>query len=864
LTWYSIITIIFRCPQSIDLLTESSPKICKPYFQTKAIVLPYIAPYYNTYAASYVDSAKPYYEVLDKNVVSPVTYYGKKYGSPRVARAQVLAEAQWEKLVQPQLTKVNHLAQEQYSKTLEPHIKTLVASVGPYYIIAKDSALHTYYTTILPTYAAVQPYGRKAYTLGSEFVINTGIPLANQAWTSTIDFLDRTVWPKVRVLYGENVEPQLVRIGERLGRYRDGKKLQGAVDDVGATLSAQSATSTYSSMSSSISAASATSTKISSSSITSVSSSVSSSASPVDTPLSEEEQRAKAQEVVAEDLKTWQEKFARAADQGSDELDDRITEITDRAIQNQSGVGEAHLIQLEETVNSELKNLKKRIISLVKDSETKEVTDEDIIAAVRKAGFAIKAKAQAVRTWRQTFDHETNDLVAKAADDTFQIIDHIRDLGLQEIGMRWAWTDGITHKDWAKYHAMKNKFEEWRQDVEEVATGHPGLENARVASEDIESRAMAVAADAAKELGRLKETGSWKLSVGDTSDDWSTKHVPAAAVVAAKKVAEEVGEAQDAIVSSSTQGTVESLTSIAGSSIVGNVKAYASSISDDASSVASLISSSIEGPSNSAESIASVVEDSAASITSTVESGISAAQSSSGTLADKASSSVIGTSQGSLKSVVSVASNSASSVATEAYSSVIAGPPSVVEYASTSVSSVASPASDVASSSSSSLSSAISKSASSASGLDSSATSVFSELSDTLSSTSSSTSSSISSASSSVAKVWGGAVAQHVEARKIVYEDIRDDPDASAYTDKIYSMASEAGDRWAEITDAVSEALLQPTSTRGSVESVTSLAADQYSLALNAASRALFGTSTRAGESLASAASSKYADAVSA
>jgi hypothetical protein len=42
----------------------------------------------------------------------------------------------------------------------------------------------------------------------------------------------RTAWPKVRVLYGENVEPQLVRIGERLGRYRDGKAIRDAVDEV--------------------------------------------------------------------------------------------------------------------------------------------------------------------------------------------------------------------------------------------------------------------------------------------------------------------------------------------------------------------------------------------------------------------------------------------------------------------------------------------------------------------------------------------------------------------------------------------------------------------------------------------------------
>ncbi len=50
--------------------------------------------------------------------------------------------------------------------------------------------------------------------------------------TSVVAFFDRTLWPSMRILYGENVEPQLVRISERLGRYRDGKKVKAAADAV--------------------------------------------------------------------------------------------------------------------------------------------------------------------------------------------------------------------------------------------------------------------------------------------------------------------------------------------------------------------------------------------------------------------------------------------------------------------------------------------------------------------------------------------------------------------------------------------------------------------------------------------------------
>jgi hypothetical protein len=726
----------------------------------------------------------------------------------------------------------------------------------------------------------------------------------------------------------------------------------------GRSSSASSASSTFLSISSSI--ASVRASEASSSSTTVPSSSQFSSAQPsVKTPLSEQEVRDNARKIVATDLKTLQEKFAKAADEGSDELDERITEITDRFIQNQAqGVGEAYLIEMEETIKSELKNLKSAIISIIKKSSDSEVSEKDLIAAIRKAGSAIKDKAQAIRAWRKNYDAETNALVSQAATDTFEIIDHIRDLGLQEIGMRWAWTEGITHKDWSKYHAMKTKFDEWRKDVEEVATTHPGLARAREASEDIENRAMAMAEDAVTELGRLKETGRWKLFTEDTSDDFSTKYMPAAAVVAGQKILDKVSEASEALAGTS-QGTLESISSVASSSIIEavssasavaasqakNAQKLAAEAGKSASSMASSMSSNILGaPQGSVESINSVakssgnnlVDQASSSIFGTqqgsADSIISVAQASASSIADKASSSIIGTSKGSIENMASVASSSVSSIAAKMSSSVSGTEPGAVQNASSSMSSVASDvseaipveevqnsassissvarsslssesskatkgaysmsssASSAASSASSSLSSSVSSASSKASNsassasknVNSSSSSASSKASKGASSLAKDTSSSSSSASSEASKsarsiskdasssasstankVWGGAMAQFVEAKQIIYEDVLDDDDAS-YSEKIQSMASQAGDRFSDITKAVSEALLRPTSTQGSVESVTSLAAEQYSKALSAASVAYYGTHQGTGESIASVASGRYIDAVAA
>jgi len=311
-TWYSIITIFFRCPATVDLLTDTTPKICKPYFQLRSIVSPHLEPYYDTYASPYVEVVRPYYNTVDTRIITPATALGKKYGAPRVAQAQAFGQAQWDKNVQPQVSKYQSLAWAKYDETLAPHVDKAYTATAPYYDIAKTNALQTYYEHILPTYSTVQPYALQGYGLASDFLVDTAVPYSKWAWASTAVFLDRTVFPQIRILYGENVEPQLVRIGERLGRYRDGKKLKAAVDEVDSSYSSSSASSTYSSISSSISSVHATPPPT-----TSTDTPIPSE-TPANVPVGEKDVRATAQEIVAKDLKAWQEKFAKAADEGSD------------------------------------------------------------------------------------------------------------------------------------------------------------------------------------------------------------------------------------------------------------------------------------------------------------------------------------------------------------------------------------------------------------------------------------------------------------------------------------------------------------------------------------------------------------------
>lgn len=177
----------------------------------------------------------------------------------------------------------------------------------------------------------------------------------------------------------------------------------------------------------------------------------------------------------------------------------------------------------------------------------------------RNAGLAVKQKAQALRSWKEKFDDETQSLISAASESTLEVIDNIRDLGLQEIGLRWAQMEGVTYKDWSKYHEVKKTFDEWRSKVQAVAQEHEALQKARDASEEVESRGMASAEETAKELARLKEVGKWKMEAGDVSDDFSAKYIPAQAAAAAQR-SQKASSASEQVLGTS-QGALESLLS---------------------------------------------------------------------------------------------------------------------------------------------------------------------------------------------------------------------------------------------------------------------------------------------------------------
>lgn len=501
-----------------------------------------------------------------------------------------------------------------------------------------------------------------------------------------------------------------------------------------------------------------------------------------------------------EDLRKWQTKFATAADKGSEDLEQRVAEITKR--QTESGVkghGRALIVKLEETADSTVATLRsfiKRTVESIHEGATEqdlEAAHEKCSAKTRELGLSVKDSAQDVRAWKANYDQETDSLVQAAVRSTVEVLEKIHGLGLQEVGMRWAWLDGVTYQDWQNYHKLRNTLEEWQAEVEAVGSRHDGLRVAHEEAKTLENEAMAISAGMVSELVRLKDVAKWKLWANDSTDDFTSKVVPARVFKAAQQASSQVAEA-----------------------IHGSSTPVSESVASSMKSASSQASEAVQAVPLQASEAASSLSSQATEAASSVSSQASdAVHGSSTPLGESAASSV----------------KSLSSQASEA---ILGSETPLSESAMSSVSSRLSQAQAKASS-------IAAAGASSASAAYESPKKVF---------------------GGANAQIL--AEAKQIIFDEPLDDGEDDDDNVPKYSKKLQGVVANAGERAEELGRAVSEALMGATKTQGTVESATSLASEQYERALAAASSVLYGTKQPAVESATSVASERFAQAVTA
>lgn len=405
------------------------------------------------------------------------------------------------------------------------------------------------------------------------------------------------------------------------------------------------------------------------------------------------EVRKTAREIVAEDLRDWQERYAKAADEGAAEMEGRVAEISNRMIsQSAKRTGKALVGQLQSTVVSDLVALRRDILNIVgavaKGSASSEAANEQINIVVRRAGMSIKDKAQEVRTWRERYETKLQESITTAAQEHFTILDGIRDLAIQKIGMKWAWMDGVTYRDWAKYHQLKGRFDEWQGDLHKLIVSHPALEAAQLEGANIEDEAMALAQSAAKELARLKQVAVWKVVAKDATTEFDSELMKQAAeAVESARAAEEAVDGEVKGQTDNAEDTAESVAEAVVAEAASETVVSAAEPVEDAASAASesfeAAASVVSEPAHSAASVAAESVGSASSVASeSLESVSSAGESVASSVSDDVSSFAEEAASPTSKNLKSSASGTISEATEEASS--------VVEELSKSASSVAS------------------------------------------------------------------------------------------------------------------------------------------------------------------------------
>ncbi len=288
-----------------------------------------------------------------------------------------------------------------------------------------------------------------------------------------------------------------------------------------------------------------------------------------------DEVRELAAKTVAEDLELWKSKFNEAAEQGAIEMEERVDEISERMLEYHITMGSSLLSQLDETVQSELSQLRPAILAILKkDGEDIGKVENEVATAIRAAGLKIKTKSQDVRNWRLSYEQEIEIAVTKAVQENFEILQRTRDLALQKIGMKWAWMDGVTYKHWKQYHELRDEFEQLTEDFKSLVTSHPGLNAAQKAGTDIEDEAMALMEVAVEELATLREVASWKAIARDYSENFDSEAMRLVSEGAQQKMAEAAKNVGDGV--ESVAEKVQETTELVGESVSEGISYVAS------------------------------------------------------------------------------------------------------------------------------------------------------------------------------------------------------------------------------------------------------------------------------------------------
>ncbi|KAF8466681.1 hypothetical protein BDZ91DRAFT_724797 [Kalaharituber pfeilii] len=514
LAWYTIFTVLFRCPTIPD---PSSPTICHGYSTAHQVVTPYLQPYYQAYASPYVERLTPFISHANEAYFYPAFEAAsaryEMYAQPPLQKVKSIIEKKYKEKLQPHVSKATTRLNQFYDKHLAAHSDKALkfchdAASSPYWAQARGHAEGIYNVYLVPAYKQVTPYVHRVYENGKYVAVVVLGPHFKDGIKVSSEWLEKNVFSGISDIWKEYVEVQVERIRERLtsgSSSRENSSFSHAQPDLDHSNYPEEVEPEI--------------------------------LLKQETPEMQAA-RAAARKQIEEDLATYTEKFGKHADEAITSLNAHIEKIAASAMESNKKNVEEQMKKLDKLIDNEFRGLKATIMNLAKyykpdhsaeeTSKNKLEAFDKLFEATGKVGTLIKDTVQEMRWDSQKFLASVHDEVAAEVDTHVEKVDALIDSGIQELGMKWAWeAEGVTYKDWARYQDLKKEFSGIRARVIQASEKNKDLiEVTNWAEGDFwEGGAVAKAKAAAAELARVKRVAKKKIELNDYSEDFSDKYL---------------------------------------------------------------------------------------------------------------------------------------------------------------------------------------------------------------------------------------------------------------------------------------------------------------------------------------------------
>lgn len=514
---------VFYCPSDLDNVSDATPKVCKSYLTARARLTPAVLKYYNEYASPYVQAVKPHAERAHEKVVKPAGAFAERhyrtYGEPHVERGIEYSRRRWQDSVDPKLREYQRIAHARYDAHIAHRARRVCAATAPHHetVRAVFRFVRHHFNFIRSFYVDrynrhVYPVLLHAYDVSYDVTTTRVLPYLKRVSVAFVEFLNGPVRGHVSGLYSQNVEPQLVRISQKLASYREAQ--ENKAKPTGHEGVSRSATG-----------ARLTSADASESSARRASQAATAAAAPGN---NNPDKRISRKE-INQDLSDFEARLTAAAKKGSASLYERVSDIVAKKSESDPAARlEEMIAHLETVVKQELGALRNKTKTANAAQEGLPVESgltgqqeslDHFKEAVKSSGSAIRNAAQEIRSFVSDLDSELVTEVSSSVNTTVEVLASVRDLSLQQVSAKWAYVDGVVYEDWEKYHALKRLLSQWQSDLTNVAFLHKGLVELRGATDALLVRGVAIAEDAAVELKKIKEDGLSKIQSSAPSQE---------------------------------------------------------------------------------------------------------------------------------------------------------------------------------------------------------------------------------------------------------------------------------------------------------------------------------------------------------